>query len=160
VCGWLRTLLDTGAYPLSFARYFLTSQSNEILSTAKPTVDEQSGVILKNTDNEMAVISLTMRAKMPKRGVVTEENGFITVDNFTRPDKAVITYANGKTEMIEEGETAKGLNYEVEDMQAAVLHQTDSQTISLSLECQEHHGQCKRQWGITYPFEYENIRPS
>ncbi|MEC1666224.1 hypothetical protein [Bacillus mojavensis] len=62
--------------------------------------------------------------------------------------------------MIEEGETAKGLNYEVEDMQAAVLHQTDSQTISLSLECQEHHGQCKRQWGITYPFEYENIRPS
>ncbi|WP_339191775.1 hypothetical protein [Bacillus sp. FSL K6-1003] len=68
-------LLDTGAYALSFARYFLTSQPNEILSPAKPTVDEQSGVILKNTDNEMAVISLTMRAKMPKRGVVAEENG-------------------------------------------------------------------------------------
>lgn len=84
-------LLDTGAYALSFARYFLTSQSNEILSTAKPTVDEQSGIILKN------------------------------LDNFTRPDKAVITYANGKTEMIEEGETAKGLNYEVEDMLAEVL---------------------------------------
>lgn len=29
-------LLDTGAYALSFARYFLTSQPNEILSTAKP----------------------------------------------------------------------------------------------------------------------------
>ncbi|MEC1732289.1 Gfo/Idh/MocA family protein [Bacillus mojavensis] len=71
-------LLDTGAYALSFARYFLTSQPNEILSTAKPTdtgVDEQSGIILKNADNEMAVISLTMRAKMPKRGVVAGENG-------------------------------------------------------------------------------------
>ncbi|MEC3586871.1 hypothetical protein P9125_02620 [Bacillus mojavensis] len=142
--------MDTGAYALSFARYFLTSQPNEILSPAKPTVDK-SGVILKNTDNEMAVISLTMRAKMPKRGVVTEENGFITVDNFTRPDKAVITYANGKTEMIEEGETAKGLNYEVEDMQNAILHQTGSQTISLSLECQEHHGQCKRTVGHYLP---------
>ncbi|MEC1611732.1 Gfo/Idh/MocA family protein [Bacillus mojavensis] len=71
-------LLDTGAYALSFARYFLTSQPNEILSTAKPTdtgVNEQSGIILKNADNEMAVISLTMRAKMPKRGVVAGENG-------------------------------------------------------------------------------------
>ncbi|MEK3711993.1 hypothetical protein NST16_19065 [Bacillus sp. FSL K6-1005] len=67
--------MDTGAYALSFARYFLTSQPNEILSPAKPTVDEQSGIILKNTDNEMVVISLTMRAKMPKRGVVAEENG-------------------------------------------------------------------------------------
>ncbi|MEC1775122.1 hypothetical protein [Bacillus mojavensis] len=121
MCGWLRTLLDTGAYPLSFARYFLTSQPNEILSPAKPTVDEQSGVILKN------------------------------LDNFTRPDKAVITYANGKTEEIEEGETAKGLNYEVEDMQAAVLHQTGSQTISLSPECHEHLGQCQRTVGHYLP---------
>ncbi|MCY8105753.1 hypothetical protein [Bacillus mojavensis] len=113
--------MDTGAYALSFARYFLTSQPNEILSPAKPTVDEQSGVILKN------------------------------LDNFTRPDKAVITYANGKTEEIEEGETAKGLNYEVEDMQAAVLHQTGSQTISLSPECHEHLGQCQRTVGHYLP---------
>ncbi|MCC2929954.1 hypothetical protein [Bacillus sp. LBG-1-113] len=143
--------MDTGAYALSSARYFLTGQPNEILSPAKPTVDEQSGVILKNTDNEMAVISLTMRAKMPKRGVVAGENGFITVDDFTRPEKALITYANGKTEEIEEGETAKGLNYEVEDMQAAVLHQTGSQTISLSLECHEHLGQCQRTVGHYLP---------
>ncbi|MBY4602979.1 MULTISPECIES: Gfo/Idh/MocA family protein [Bacillus] len=156
-------LLDTGAYALSFARYFLTSQPNEILSTAKLTdtgVDEQSGIILKNADNEMAVISLTMRAKMPKRGVVAGENGFITVDDFTRPDKALITYANGKTEVIEEGETAKGLNYEVEDMQVAVLHQTGSQTISLSLDVMSIMDNVREQWGITYPFEYENIRLS
>ncbi|MEG7283258.1 hypothetical protein [Bacillus sp. 0909A] len=132
MCGWRRTLGHRSLW-LSSARYFLTGQPNEILSPAKPTVDEQSGIILKN------------------------------LDNFTRPDKALITYANGKTEVIEEGETAKGLNYEVEDMQNAVLHQTGSQTISLSLECHEHHGQCKRivgHYGITYPFEYENIRPS
>ncbi|MHA6165336.1 hypothetical protein [Bacillus mojavensis] len=122
--------MDTGAYALSFARYFLTSQPNEILSPAKPTVDEQSGIILKN------------------------------LDNFTRPDKALITYANGKTEVIEEGETAKGLNYEVEDMQNAVLHQTGSQTISLSLDVMSIMYNVRQQWGITYPFEYENIRPS
>ncbi|MFW2106931.1 hypothetical protein M8C22_20340 [Bacillus spizizenii] len=90
--------------------------------------------------------------------VVAGETGFITVDDFTRPDKAVITYTNGKTEVIEEGETAKGLNYEVEDMQAAVLHQTDSQTISLSLDVMSIMDNVREQWGITYPFEYENLR--
>lgn len=48
--------------------------------------------------------------------------------------------------MIKEGETAKGLNYEVEDMQAAVLHQTGSQAISLSMDGM-NHGQCKRTVG-------------
>lgn len=71
-----------------------------------------------------------------------------------------IHYANGKTELIEEGETVKGLNYEVEDMQAAVLHQTDSQTISLSLDVMSIMDNVRELWGITYPFEYENIRPS
>ncbi|AOL28951.1 uncharacterized protein YxzL [Bacillus subtilis] len=33
-------------------------------------------------------------------------------------DKVFITYANVETEVIEEGETAKELNYEGEDMQA------------------------------------------
>ncbi|MCY8717916.1 hypothetical protein [Bacillus sp. S10C12M] len=92
--------------------------------------------------------------------VVAGENGFITVEDFTRPDKAFITYADGKTELIEEGETAKGLNYEVEDMQAAVLRQTDSQTISLSLDVMSIMDNVRELWGITYPFEYENIRPS
>ncbi|QIW81953.1 hypothetical protein [Bacillus tequilensis] len=81
-----------------FARYFLTSQPNEILSTAKPAdtgVDEPSGIIY--TDNEMAVILLTVRAKMARRGVVAGENGFITVEDFTRPDKELITYEDGKT---------------------------------------------------------------
>lgn len=44
---------------------------------------------------------------------------------LTRPDKAFITYANEETEVMQEGETAKELNYEREDMQAAVLRKTD-----------------------------------
>ncbi|MEC2065873.1 hypothetical protein P9293_11625 [Bacillus inaquosorum] len=59
-------------------------------------------------------------------------------------------YANGKIEVMKEGETAKELNYEVEDMQAAVLRKTD----------RHQSGNVREQWGITYPFEYENIRPS
>ncbi|WP_339248587.1 hypothetical protein NYE53_19955 [Bacillus sp. FSL R5-0523] len=36
-----------------------------------------------------------------------------------------MTYANEETEVMQEGETAKELNYEREDMQAAVLRKTD-----------------------------------
>lgn len=51
---------------------------------------------------------------------------------------------------------AKGLNYEVEDMQAAVLHQAGSETINLSLDIMNII--VRERWEITYPFEYENIR--
>ncbi|CCQ19585.1 2-diol dehydrogenase [Listeria monocytogenes] len=43
-------------------------------------VDEQSGILLKNNEEELAVVSLSFRAKMPKRGVIACEEGFITVD--------------------------------------------------------------------------------
>ncbi|ARW08911.1 hypothetical protein [Bacillus atrophaeus] len=62
--------------------------------------------------------------------------------------------------MIEEGETAKGLNYEVKGMQNAFLHQTGIQTISFSRDVMEIMDNVREQWEITYPFEYENIRSS
>ncbi|MEG7336171.1 hypothetical protein [Bacillus sp. 0102A] len=57
--------------------------------------------------------------------------------------------------MKKEGETAKGLNYEVENMQATVLRQAGSQTI-LSLDVMNIMVNVREQWGT---FEYENIRP-
>ncbi|MCY8516670.1 hypothetical protein [Bacillus atrophaeus] len=45
-------------------------------------------------------------------------------------------------------------------MQNAFLHQTGSQTISFSRDVMEIMDNVREQWGITYPFEYENIRPS
>ena len=60
-------LLDIGTYALSFARFFLSAQPHEVLTTVKKFetgVDEQSGIILKNDADEMAVVTLTMRAKM------------------------------------------------------------------------------------------------
>ena len=59
-------LLDIGVYATSFARYFMESKPNVILTTAKyfeTGVDEQSGIIMKNDCDQMAVMALTMRAK-------------------------------------------------------------------------------------------------
>jgi predicted dehydrogenase len=148
-------LLDIGTYALSFTRYFLSSQPNEILTTMKrfeTGVDEQSAIILKNSGDEMAVISLTMRAKMPKRGIIVGELGFITVDDFPRAAKATINYLDGKVEVLEVGDTAQALVYEVEDMNHYIANR-NADTVALSIDVMSIMDEVRRQWGLKYSFE-------
>jgi len=149
-------LLDIGTYALSFTRYFLSSQPKEILTTVKKFetgVDEQSGIILKNQDDEMAVISLTMRAKQPKRGIICGELAYITVGNFPRADTATITYPDGKIEVIEEGDTSKALIYEVEDMNNCIMKKNSNDTLGLSVDVMIIMDEVRKQWGLKYSFE-------
>ena len=141
-------LLDIGTYTLSFARFFMTAQPQEILTTMKKFetgVDEQSGIVLRNDKDEMAVINLTMRAKMPKRGVVGGEKGFIVVDNFPRAQSATITYIDGTQEIVEVGDTSKALEYEIEDMTAAISNKNDK-TLSLSYDVMELISSIQDKW--------------
>ena len=149
-------LLDIGTYALSFTRYFLSSQPEEILTTVKKFetgVDEQSGIILKNKDDEMAVISLTMRAKQPKRGIVCGELGYITVENFPRAEKATITYPDGSVEIIEDGDTSKALIYEVQDMNNCIMKKNSNDTLELSVDVMNIMDEVRNQWGLKYSFE-------
>lgn len=149
-------LLDIGTYALSFTRYFLSSNPEEVLTTVKKFetgVDEQSGIILKNSDDEMAVVTLTMRAKMPKRGVIACEEGFITVDDFPRANKATITYLDGRTEEIESGDGTKALIYEVEEMNNCIKNKKKADALKLSVDVMNIMDEVRNQWGIKYPFE-------
>lgn len=117
-------LLDIGVYAVSFARWFMASKPNTVLTTMTPFetgVDESSGILLQNKEMEIATISLTMRAKQPKRGLVACENGYIEMYNFPRAGKATITYtSDGHTEEIICGESRLALNYEIRDMEEYV----------------------------------------
>ncbi|WP_286909364.1 Gfo/Idh/MocA family protein [Clostridium sp. UBA1652] len=150
-------LLDIGVYAVSFARYFLEKKPNVILTTVKyfeTGVDEQSGIILKNDCDQMAVISLTMRAKQPKRGVVAGDLGYIEVNNYPRGDKATITYTeDGRTEEITLGETSKALNYEIIDMQQYIENKTGEDQLQLSSDVTHILNDIRNQWGLVYPFE-------
>ena len=150
-------LLDIGVYATSFARYFMKSKPNTVLTTAnyfETGVDETSGIILRNPEGQMAVMALTMRAKQPKRGVVAGELGYIEVNNYPRGDKATITYTNdGHVETIELGETEKALDYEVKDMQDYVLNQGGKENLQYIRDVMATLTEIRRQWGMTYPFE-------
>ncbi|XZJ12186.1 Gfo/Idh/MocA family protein [Clostridium perfringens] len=149
-------LLDIGTYALSFARYFLSSMPEEILSTvkkAKTGVDEQSGIILKTKEEEIATICLAFRSKMPKRGIVSCDNGFITIDNFPRANKATINYLDGAVEVIECGEEEKALDYEVIFMEERIKENKESNSIDLTYDVTKIMNKVRKDWGIVYPFE-------
>ena len=150
-------LLDIGVYATSFARYFMASRPDTVLTTAnffETGVDETSGIILRNPEGEMAVMALTMRAKQPKRGVVAGELGYIEVNNYPRGDKATITYTeDGRVETIEVGETAKALDYEVLDMQDYVLNKTGESNLEYIRDVMHTLTEIRTQWGMVYPFE-------
>lgn len=150
-------LLDIGVYAVSFARYFMENKPNVVLTTTKyfeTGVDEQSGIIMKNDNDQMAVISLTMRAKQPKRGVVAGELGYIEVNNYPRANKATITYTeDGRCEEIILGETSKALNYEVEDIQEYISRKNGEDQLKLTSDVIHLLSEIRNQWGFVYPFE-------
>ncbi|EDO1151371.1 gfo/Idh/MocA family oxidoreductase [Listeria innocua] len=149
-------LLDIGTYALSFARYFLSAAPDEVLTTMKKFetgVDEQSGILLKNKEEELAVVSLSFRAKVPKRGVIACEEGFITVDEYPRADRATVTYtATGKVEEIEAGETDKALEYEITAMEESIAT-GENTTYQLTNDVIAIMTDVRSQWGIKFPFE-------
>lgn len=150
-------LLDIGVYAVSFARYFMSSRPNVVLTTvdyARTGVDETSGIILKNPDGEMAVIALTLRAKQPKRGVIAGEKGYIEIYDYPRADRAEIVYTeDGRTEVIEEGKTERALQYEVQDMQDYILRGGGEENLRLVRDTMEILTSIRNQWGMRYPFE-------
>ena len=150
-------LLDIGVYALSFVRWFMTSQPTEMVSQVKlaPTgVDEQAGILLTNVEGEMATVTLSLHAKQPKRGTIAYDKGYIELYEYPRGQKAVIPYTeDGSQEIIEAGETAKALQYEVLDMEAAVAGENDYTYLNYSRDVMELMTQLRKDWGLTYPEE-------
>ena len=150
-------LLDIGVYALSFVRWFMTSQPTEMVSQVKlaPTgVDEQAGILLTNAEGEMATVTLSLHAKQPKRGTIAYDKGYIELYEYPRGQQAVITYTeDGSQEVIEAGETAKALQYEVLDMEAAVAGEDDRTYLNYSRDVMDLMTQLRKDWGLTYPEE-------
>jgi gfo/idh/mocA family oxidoreductase len=150
-------MLDIGVYALSFVRYFLTSQPTEVLSQVKYApmgVDEQASILLKNAEEEMAAITLSLHAKQPKRGTIAFENGYVEMFEYPRGERAVITWtADGRREEIAAGSTADALKYEVLDMEAAVAGECDDMHLDYTVDVMELMTQIRRSWGMRYPEE-------
>lgn len=151
-------LLDIGVYALSLARSFMTSRPQQILSQVKyaPSgADEQAGILLMNEDGEMAVLSLSLHSKQPKRAVISCEKGYIEIMEYPRADKAMIVEAEtGKTYEITAGDTARALQYEMTDMENAILHgDKDVMRLPDTVDVMAVMTRLRKEWDMKYPGE-------
>lgn len=153
-------LLDIGGYATAFARIFLNEQPNNILTTVKyfeTGVDEQSGIILKNPSEQMSVMALSMRAKQPKRGVISGTKGYIEISNYPRATTAEITYTEDAhtqtSDTISAGNADQALEYEVSDMQRYIEEGHDEGQLNLSKDVSHILDSVRNEWGMKYPFE-------
>lgn len=150
-------MLDIGVYALSFVRWFMRETPTQVASQVRyaPTgVDEQAGILLQNDAGEMATVILSLHAKQPKRGMIAFDQGYIEIYDYPRGEKAVITYtADGSQEIIQAGETAKALAYEVADMEAAVAGHPEVLHLDYTKDVMDLMTRIRRSWGLTYPEE-------
>ena len=149
-------MLDIGVYALSFVRYFMSSKPNQILSQVKfaPSgVDEMVSILLKNREEEMASVILSIRSKQPKRATISFEKAYIEVYEYPRASEAIITYTDdGHKEVIKEGLTSMALEYEARDMEMAV-NGDNNMHLDYTVDVMDMMTSIREDWGMKYPGE-------
>lgn len=151
-------MLDIGVYALSIVRSFMEEKPEDIVSQwkASPTgSDEQATILLKNKQEQMATVALSMHSKQPKRAMISCEKGYIEIMEYPRADKSVIVDAeSGKRTEIESGETANALYYEMMDMEQAVRGgDASNMRLQYSKDVMDIMTRLRKDWGMKYPGE-------
>lgn len=151
-------MLDIGVYALSIVRSFMEEKPEDIVSQwkASPTgSDEQATILLKNKQEQMATVALSMHSKQPKRAMISCEKGYIEIMEYPRADKAVIVDAeSGERTEIESGETANALYYEMMDMEQAVRSgDASDMQLQYSKDVMDIMTKLRKDWGMKYPGE-------
>ena len=150
-------MLDIGVYALSFIRGFIDSKPDQLLSQVKtaPTgVDEQAGLLLMNQNGQMASVMLSLHSKQPKRGMVSCEKGYIEIMEYPRAWEARITHTDsGETEVIQTGEHADALAYELADMEKAIRGDAECMHLDYTKDVMDMMTEFRKEWGFQYPEE-------
>ena len=102
----------------------------------------------------MATVALTLHAKQPKRGMIAFDKGYIEIYEYPRAEKAVITYTeDNRQEIIESGQTADALKYEILDMEKAVSGVKNEMHLDYTFDVMSIMTEIRKSWGLLYPEE-------
>ena len=151
-------LLDIGVYSLTLARLFLKSQPHEALSMMNPAptgTDETEGILLRNAEGQMVVLSLTMHSKQPKRAMISADKAYLEIMEYPRADQASIVWTDtGAREELQVGNTAQALSYVLADMERAVAGDEYARAqLGTSADVMELMTNLRADWNFKYPEE-------
>lgn len=151
-------MLDIGVYALSVVRSFMSEKPDEIVSQWKASLtgsDEQATILLKNRQQQMATVALTMHSKQPKRAMISCEKGYIEIMEYPRADQAIIVDAQtGAVTKLESGTTENALYYEIMDMENAVkTGDASGMCLEYSKDVMDIMTKLRKDWNLKYPNE-------
>lgn len=150
-------LLDIGVYALSCVRMFMTEYPDDIQSQVKFAVtgaDEQSNIILKNSKEELASVTLSLHAKQPKRATICYDKGYIEIFEYPRADEAIIYYTDdNSTEIIKAGDIENALCYEIQNMENAVTCGKNTMRLNYTVDVMNIMTKLRNDWIMKYPEE-------
>lgn len=151
-------MLDIGVYALSIMRLFMASQPEEVVSLgnlASTGVDEAGGIVCRNAEGQLGVISLTLHSKQPKRAVISFDRCYVEVTEYPRADAATIVWtADGRREAVCAGVEGYALCYEMADLERAVAGDARAAgLIDTASDVMDLMTRLRADWGVTYPEE-------
>lgn len=151
-------MLDIGVYALSLMRLFMESQPTEVVSLgnlASTGVDEAGGIVCRNAEGQIGVVSLTIHSKQPKRAVLSFDKCYVEISEYPRADSATIVWtADGRRETVAAGTEGYALCYEMADLERAVAGDADAASlIDTAADVMELMTRLRADWGVTYPEE-------
>lgn len=160
---WNRSLaggamLDIGVYALTIMRLFMESAPREVVSLgnlAETGVDEAGGIVCRNQEGQLGVISLTLHSKQPKRAVLSFDRCYIEIMDYPRADKAEIVWTeDGRHEEVAAGVEGYALDYEAADLERAAAGDEEAQgLIGYASDVMKIMTETRRAWGVVYPEE-------
>ncbi len=151
-------MLDIGVYALSIMRLFMDSAPTEVVSlgnTCETGVDVAGGLVCRNAQGQLGVISLTMHSKQPKRAVISFDKCYVEVDQYPRADRATIVWTDdGRREEVCSGTEAYALCYEMADLERAVAGDAQAAgLIDYAADVMRIMTDARSAWGVVYPEE-------
>lgn len=150
-------LLDIGVYALSCVRMFMTEYPDDIQSQVKFAItgaDEQSNIVLKNSNDELASVTLSLHAKQPKRATICFDKGYIEIFEYPRADSATIYYTeDNSTEIIKAGDINNALCYEIKNMENAIASGKNTMRLEYTIDVMNIMTTLRNDWGMKYPEE-------
>ena len=151
-------MLDIGVYALSIMRLFMESQPSEVLSLGnlcETGVDVAGGIVCRNDQGQIGVVSLTLHSKQPKRAVLSFDRCYVEIMEYPRADTAQIVWtADGRRETVSAGVEGYALCYEMADLERAVAGDAQAAgLIDTAADVMRLMTDVRRSWGVTYPEE-------
>lgn len=151
-------MLDIGVYALSLMRLFMVSQPNQVVSLANLAstgVDQTSGIVCRNEQGQLGVLSLSLHSKQPKCAVLSFDKCYVEVMDYPRADHATIVWtADGSREEVHAGTEGYALCYEMADLERAVAgDERAASLIDYAADVMDLMTNLRREWGVTYPEE-------